>query len=296
MRELGPQGESAFWLEHFAAALEWRRGRYQAAKQRNEAALQSAQVSGRRQTSVQALGYCARGSLAIAGGELSEANSEFQRCARSSAPVYQLVAELGKSQVALFAGDHQRALQGLVQVQQRLAEVPTPLDRRGLKLQLLELWVRAGATEQAVPLLIELSDELAAGDSPGQQASLLLIKARLALLRGDLDAVSAALKGAERRAAKEDWQLQSSARLFAAYLDHARGNTAQAQSALDQLAADARRNQDMVIEVEAAAARQWIDPRAPDGVLSSLLAETGLRGIRAISPLVADEVEPASPL
>ncbi|MBD8527391.1 winged helix-turn-helix domain-containing protein [Pseudomarimonas arenosa] len=282
VRELGPQGESAFWLEHFSAALEWRRGRFQAARQRADAALQVLQADGAHAATVQALGFCARGSLAITAGELSRADSEFQRCARSEAPVYRLIAELGQARVALFAGDRARALQGLHRVQSRLAEVPAVLDRRGIKLDLLDLWTRAGALEQAVPLAEQLSVELAAVGGPGEQAGLALIKARIALIQGDRPALTSALQAATQRGAEDDWQLQSGLRLLAAYRDHAHGHSALAVQALQQLAADSRRREDVVMQVEAEVARLLIDP-LNRSEHSTLLAESGLRGIQPIA-------------
>lgn len=278
VRELGPEGESAFWLEHFAGILEWRKGRYPAAQQRADASLQA--LHGK--AVVQALGYCVRGALAITAGELSRANSEFQRCSRSDAPIYQLIAELGQARVALFAGDRERALRGLAQVQSRLGQVPALIDRRALKLELLDLWVRADALEQAAPLMQQLSSELASNGGVGEQIALMLIKARVALLQGDVETVAAVLEAVAQQTTPEDWQVQSTRRLLSAYLGHVRGHTEQAEQTLRELSEESRRRQDVVMQVEVEVARLWIDPRSGRRGADSLLAESGLRGIRPI--------------
>ena len=276
------QGESAFWLAHFAHTLAWRRGQFELLDTQLQPSLASA-AGLPQQASVGPLRDYVRGQLRLRRGELEAARRAFEQCADSHAPVFQILAQLGHARLQLYAGDSAGAEQRLRELAPELANLSSLDDQLGLRLELAEIAARAGLNPFARAQLGGLLSVLEGNGQTLLQAEALLVLARIALAEGEWELAGEHAQQARSLAPDDDWQLTAPLQQLAALAHLDAGEVESAKVLLTDIAEQARARGDQVVLAAVYALMVDLDLQLPCCMPQerrALIGRTGLRGVR----------------
>jgi DNA-binding winged helix-turn-helix (wHTH) protein len=281
LRDAGLQGETGFWISHFAQALAWRRGRYDEVLAELEASAAHA-APGTTAPTVFALHHCMRAQLHVVRGEPGPARTAFERCGDSPAPVYRALAQAGLARLELYSGADVASRGRIAQLPALLDAIPSELDRTGLRLDLGDLLLRSGDDAGAEPVFEAARAAMHDAGLHALEAEARLGLARIAQRRGALRNVERQLDRVRTLAPDDDWPLQVARIPLEAWLHVRRGDRERAAELLTSLDRAARERGDVLAETEvhAALTSYGLDAGCDMRERERLLAYSGLRGLR----------------